>query len=97
MFRSLHAMFITDPRDWSVDRYDAWYYGVLVGWDCEKPGCAHDDQVWCGGDRAMQSLAAQHGWTPGAVARLRAMRRAAAEATKYPPHPAPRDTPLRGA
>lgn len=23
----------TDPRDWSVDRTDAWVYALLLGWD----------------------------------------------------------------
>ena len=62
-----------DPRDWSLDRRDAWLYGVLCGWDCED----HDDAVACDDSctsGAMAVVAGRHGWTCGEVNVLRRMR-----------------------
>jgi hypothetical protein len=30
---SLRAVIVTDPRDWSIDRRDAWIYAIVCGWD----------------------------------------------------------------
>lgn len=33
IFDSLHSTIVTDPKDWSLHKRDAWLYGILVGWD----------------------------------------------------------------
>lgn len=33
VFDSLHTTITTDPRDFSIDKRDAWLYAILVGWD----------------------------------------------------------------
>lgn len=48
------------PRDWSVDRRDAWLWGVIVGWD--------QDSLW--------ELAAKHGWSAEEVERLQGLHAA---------------------
>lgn len=66
-----------DPRDWARYYRDAWLYGIICGWDCDKqqtdPGHVCDG-IDCGG--SMDSIAAQHGWGEGDVARLRVYHRA---------------------
>jgi hypothetical protein len=48
------------PRDWSTDHRDAWLYGVLNGWACEKN---HEhDGIDCSTD-ALDEVAAQHRWS----------------------------------
>lgn len=62
-----------DPRDWGLDRRDAWLYGVILGWDCEEcPDGQHDDL--CDDGEAMRIVAERHQWSEEDVARLRARR-----------------------
>jgi hypothetical protein len=42
-------------KDWSLDKNDAWVYGVVLGWD----------------DDALLELAEKFGWTDAQVARLK--------------------------
>lgn len=62
---AIRALIAFDSRDWAEDRSDAWLYGIVFGWagDPDDP----DDEG------AMDQIAARHGWTPGQVARLRAL------------------------
>lgn len=62
----------TSADDWGETRGKAYIYGIFCGWGCEE---AHEHDDICGGDGAMEGLAAQHGWTPEAVDRIRALRR----------------------
>jgi hypothetical protein len=67
---SLGRCMAFDPRDWALDRRDAWLWGVIVGWDPDEPGET---------DGAMAEVAAKHGWTDEHVARLRTLHAAVAE------------------
>lgn len=67
----------TDPRDWSLDRRDAWIFGLMCGWDCEERHDVHDED--CGGDGAMREVAERHGWGVHDVERLRRYRAAIRE------------------
>ncbi|MFF7795575.1 hypothetical protein [Streptomyces sp. NPDC007991] len=60
-------------RDWGSHRSDAWLYGVLVGWDCERD---HEHDQACENGLAMLNLAARHNWGESTVARLRRSRAA---------------------
>lgn len=73
---SLRATLATDARDWSVDRRDAWIWGIVNGWDRE-PGDPEEED-------AMGEVAARHGWTPETVERLRLLHRAFDEAFSQP-------------
>lgn len=42
-------------RDWSLNKRDAWMYGIVCGWD----------------DESMPEVAALHGWSAAEVERLR--------------------------
>lgn len=45
-------------RDWSIDRRDAWMWGIVHGWD----------------DESMTEIAALHNWRCDDVDRLRRLR-----------------------
>jgi len=61
----------TDARDWSLNRGDAWIYGIVVGWDCEE---AHNHELeYCEGG-ALRSVAARHHWTAAQVSQLKELR-----------------------
>ena len=46
--------------DWATTRAMAWVWGIVLGWD----------------DESMVELAERHGWSDGAVARLRGLHAA---------------------
>lgn len=68
-FESLHTVMVFDPRDWSAYKRDAWVYGIVVGWDEEKPLKGET------GREAMADLAAKFNWTDEDVARLRRLHK----------------------
>jgi hypothetical protein len=39
--QSIANVMTTDPRDWSIDRRDAWLYGIVVGWGDALPEVAN--------------------------------------------------------
>jgi hypothetical protein len=67
-----------DPRDWSLDRGDAWLWGVLLGWDCEDHPVAVGCDETC--TNALVSVAERHGWNDVEVDVLRKMRATIREA-----------------
>ncbi|MGW3400156.1 hypothetical protein [Streptomyces zhihengii] len=58
---ALRSRIVTDSRDWSSDKLDAWLWAVLVGLNCEntEAGHVHDDD--CAGDQGLWDMARQHG------------------------------------
>lgn len=70
---SLAEMFTFTSRDNSLDRCDAWAYGIVVGWDCEE---VHEHDDICGGTSAMDTLAHLHGWPEERCQQLRSYRTA---------------------
>lgn len=79
---SLGRCMAFDPRDWALDRRDAWLWGVIVGWDPDEEGET---------DGAMTEVAAKHGWTDEDVARLRTLHTAVDEARRAAEQPEGRD------
>ncbi|MYR84042.1 hypothetical protein GTY41_03560 [Streptomyces sp. SID685] len=71
VLNDLAQKLVHDSRDWAVYRFDAWLYGIFVGWDCEK---AHEHDETCDNGDAMQDVAGRHNWGPDTVARLRRAR-----------------------
>lgn len=63
---ALHDAIAFSSRDFAEDRFEAWIYGIVVGWDDE------DDETGDGG--AMDEVAAKVGWTTQQVATLRKLR-----------------------
>lgn len=58
---SIENVLAFSSRDWSVDKRDAWLWGIVYGWDDpDSPD-------------AMEEVVALHGWTPEEVARLRGL------------------------
>lgn len=51
---SLSRTMAFSSRDWSINREDAWMYGIVCGWDSES----------------LAELKQRHGWTDDQVARL---------------------------
>jgi len=47
-------------KDWSIDKNDAWIYGVVAGWD----------------DDSLSELQGRFGWTGADIARLKQLHRA---------------------
>jgi hypothetical protein len=54
-----------DPRDWTVNRHDAFIYGLFQGWDDPE---------------AERSVAAKHGWNEEFLARLHRLQAAVSAA-----------------
>jgi hypothetical protein len=55
---SIKNCIVFSPRDWSLDKRDAWMYGIVVGWD----------------NLSLYDLSIRHGWSVESVARLRQLR-----------------------
>ncbi|MEV0691801.1 hypothetical protein [Streptomyces sp. NPDC050388] len=72
---SLHRTMAHDPRDWALDKRDAWLWGIVCGWECEAQ---HDHDVVCGRDNPLRQVAARHRWPNEDVERLKTYRRAVA-------------------
>lgn len=77
---TLASILAGDPRDWSLDRRDAWLYGVLCGWDCEDHPTTQACEETC--TNALASVAARHGWNAVEVDVLRAMRATVREVSR---------------
>jgi hypothetical protein len=56
--KSLLYAIAFSSRDWSINRNDAWIYGIVAGWDRES----------------IDELKQLHHWTDDAVARLTELR-----------------------
>lgn len=69
---SIESVTAGDPRDWAAYYRDAWLYGIVHGWGCEREGCDHSDPEVC--EDAMPEVAARHGWTDDDAARLQRYR-----------------------
>jgi hypothetical protein len=67
-FDSLEGVCAFDSRDWSVNKRDAWLYGIVCGWDGGQDEDPPED--------AMAEMVEQHGWNAEAVERLRRMQQA---------------------
>lgn len=52
---SMKACMAFDSRDWSLNKNDAWIYGIVHGWP----------------EDALSEVAEKHKWIPVEVARLR--------------------------
>lgn len=66
--KSIHDTIVFDSRDWSVNKKDAWLYGIIVGWENEDPieelGETEDD--------ALNEICSKHGFDK---IRLKELRR----------------------
>ena len=60
---ALHDAIVFNSRDFGEDKFEAWIYGIVVGWD--------DEDYEPGHSSAMNSVAEKVGWTPAQVAELR--------------------------
>jgi hypothetical protein len=72
---SMHRLVSRDPRDWAVDRHDAFIYGLFVGWDCD----ADHEHIECR-ERAA-AIAERHNWDGDFVSRLHRLHVAVHQAT----------------
>lgn len=63
---ALHDAIVFNSRDFAESKFEAWIYGIVVGWDDE------DDETGDAG--AMDEVAAKVGWTAQEVATLRKLR-----------------------
>lgn len=66
---SLHGVLTSSSRDMSLDRKDAWIYGIVVGWSNGAP----DEED------ALSEVCALHGWDQSTKERLQRLH---AEYTK---------------
>ena len=57
-FESLYDCIVFDSRDWSIDRKDAWIYGIVVGWN----------------EKSLNELSEKHGWDEKTCTRLKILR-----------------------
>lgn len=57
-FHSIETATACATRDQSLDKRDAWNWGIVLGWD----------------DEALAEVATRHRWTPAAVDRLKTLR-----------------------
>jgi hypothetical protein len=55
IFESLENCVAHHVRDWSLNKRDAWIFGIVCGWD----------------DESFEELVERHKWTPEAVERLK--------------------------
>ena len=68
---SLRETVIFAPRDWALNKSDAWIYGIVCGWDDGEDGL-----------EAMREVATEHGWSADDVARLKRLHAQFAEASR---------------
>lgn len=56
LFKNLNYVMCTDARDWSINRADAWLYGIIIGWENDDPleGEKEDD--------ALDEICEKHGF-----------------------------------
>lgn len=81
----LQAAVAASQRDYAHDPFDAYIFGVLVGWECEEN---HEHGPTCRGEALMSSLAKTHGWREDYVAMLREHRAIVRAALNDPALPA---------
>lgn len=55
---SVKTCMATSPRDWSLERNDAWMYGIVCGWSAD----------------ALTELIQRHRWSSEDVTKLRLLR-----------------------
>ena len=53
--KSLRNTVVFGAKDWSVDKRDAWIYGIIVGWN----------------DESLENLAKKYHWSPEHIQRLK--------------------------
>lgn len=58
--KSIEATIACSPRDWSLNRRDAWIHGIVFGWD----------------GSSMDEVAKAHGWNASEVERLKKLHKA---------------------
>ena len=58
--KSIEAAIACSPRDWSLNKRDAWIYGIVFGWD----------------GSSMDEVAKAHGWDASEVGRLKKLHKA---------------------
>jgi len=56
---SLRNTLVHNARDWSIDKADAWLWGIIVGWDAGS----------------LKQLQKQHGWNQETVRRLQQLHK----------------------
>lgn len=69
---ALHDAIVFNSRDFATTKFEAWIYGIVVGWDDEDDD--GDERDATGEGSAMNSVAAKVGWTEQNVAHLRRLR-----------------------
>lgn len=62
--RALYDAIVFNSRDFAASKFEAWIWGIVVGWDDED-----DDDTG-----AMDEIASQLGWTAAEVTQLRQLR-----------------------
>ncbi|TXJ78610.1 hypothetical protein E2C11_16520 [Streptomyces lavendulae] len=80
----LSAAAASSRCDFLSDPSDAYIFGVLVGWQCDKD---HEHGPGCRSEDVLKGVAKMHGWQEGRVERLREHRaivRAALEKWYHP-------------
>ncbi|MBW0275019.1 hypothetical protein ATM97_27850 [Nocardia sp. MH4] len=63
---ALHDAIVFNSRDFAESKFEAWIYGIVVGWDDEGDEGESES--------AMDAVAAKVGWTAQEVAILRKLR-----------------------
>ena len=72
--KSIEATIACSPRDWSLNKRDAWIYGIVFGWD----------------GSSMHEVAQAHGWDANEVERLKKLHEAwDAHRAMKPTYPSP--------
>jgi hypothetical protein len=64
---SLYVQMTGDSKDMSIDKRDAWRYGVIVGWS----------------DESYKELVSKHGWHPSAIDRNKRLHAKYLQAWKF--------------
>ena len=70
--RAISDLLAFNSRDWSLDKADAWLWGIVFGWDDETDPA----------ESAMPDVARRHGWDEHDVARLRRLHARWVEMTR---------------
>lgn len=62
VLHSAHSTIVSHPRDWSLEKRDAWLYGIIVGWG-DDPKCD-----------AISEIVADHGFDAATVERMKRLQ-----------------------
>lgn len=76
-YDSLDSILALAPRDWSLNKRDAWLWAVICGWPDD------DEESGCDNGSAMEEVAAKWGWSKETITRLQKLH---AAFRKLPPH-----------